>query len=50
MDGEWQTWIALGIVALAAAWMARRFLGKSKGACGGGCDCPAKTITPKPEE
>jgi hypothetical protein len=50
MDGEWQTWIALGIVALAAAWMARRFLGKSGGSCGGGCDCPGKAITPKREE
>ena len=50
MDGEWQTWIALGIVALAAAWMARRFLGKSGGSCGGGCDCSGKTITPKREE
>jgi len=47
MDGEWQTWIVLGIVALAAVWMVRRFLGKSGGSCGGGCDCPGKTITPK---
>jgi hypothetical protein len=50
MDGDWQTWIVLGIVALAAVCMARRFLGKSGGSCGGGCDCPGKTITPKREE
>jgi hypothetical protein len=50
MDGDWQTWIVLGIVALAAVCMARRFLGKSGRSCGGGCDCPGKTITPKREE
>ncbi|HJN82842.1 MAG: FeoB-associated Cys-rich membrane protein [Verrucomicrobiota bacterium] len=50
MDGEWQTWITLGIVVIAAAWVLRRFLGKSKGACGGGCDCEAKAITPKRKE
>ncbi|HJN90933.1 MAG TPA: FeoB-associated Cys-rich membrane protein [Verrucomicrobiota bacterium] len=50
MNGEWQTWIALGIASLAAAWLVRRFLEKSKGACGGGCDCAGKIITPKREE
>jgi len=50
MDGAWQTWMALGIVSLAVASVLRRFIGKSKGACGGGCDCAGKGITTKSEE
>ncbi len=50
MGGDWQIWIVLGIVALAAVWISRRFLRKSGGSCGGGCDCSGKTITTKREE
>lgn len=51
MDGIWQDWVALGIVAVAAAWLLRRawrlFGGEREGRCGGGCaGCPTSAGGP----
>ena len=42
---DWQTWTALGIVALTAGvFVWRALVKKKKPGCGGGCGCAA----PKP--
>ncbi len=48
---DWQTWAALGLVALTLGLFTRAILrsrkGKSTG-CGGGCHCTVKDkVTPK---
>jgi len=47
MDGNWQTWTTLAIVAVAAFWMTRRLFGRVGGECGGACNCPRKGNIPK---
>ncbi len=38
MMAEWQTWAALGVVALAVVLLVRRAIKRRRG-CGGDCGC-----------
>jgi hypothetical protein len=40
MNGDWQSWVTLGVVVLTALVFAVRSMSKKKGGgCGAGCGC-----------
>jgi hypothetical protein len=40
MNGDWQSWVTLGVVGLTALVFAVRSMHKKKGgSCGAGCGC-----------
>lgn len=48
MTSELQTFAALAVVAIAAAWLVRRGLAKKKNpGCGGDCACPTDELKAK---
>jgi len=48
MSPEIQTFIALGLVALATTWLVLRLLKQRKNpGCGGDCGCPASDFKAK---
>jgi hypothetical protein len=43
-DGNWQTWVALAIVALAVTLLVRSIVRKRGSSCGSDCGCSGKEL------